>query len=331
MYSHAINAVDCNVQRCLVTGASGFIGNVLCQRLQTEKLFVRALVRYPSLGPWQESTAVDLNDDTQTHLTSAIVNNIDTIFHLAGIAHTGKSQGISAKQYWTVNVEATQKLLFLAAEAKVKRFIYFSSVNAIGLAADDYSLSKQAAEKLILEYGKKYGLHVCILQPSLVYGPHVKGNLQSMLRGIDQGWFPPLPETHNQRSMVSVQDTIDAAWMVANAPKANGKKYVLTDGQRYSTRQMYDAIRAAFGRPPKKWFWPSVCLRGIAKIADGIQILKKSHLPFNSERLEKLLGSAVYSSEAIQTELNWMPTMDFYRALPDMVSAYKKGKYVSLR
>lgn len=304
------------IKRCLVTGATGFIGQVLCRHLQANGIFVRALLRRPITGDWQDSVIADLSDQKQLFLNNTAVNKIDTVFHLAGIAH----QGATSHAYRTVNVDATKKLIMLAGEAGVKRFIYFSSVKAIH-PEDDYGRSKRVAEKIVLKLGKQYGMHVCIIQPALVYGPCVKGNIDSMLRGIKKGWFPPVPENHNQRSLVSVEDLVDAALTVAVNAKANEKVYSITDGKLYSTRQLYDAMRQAMGLSAKRWSIPMFVLRIMARIGDVMQFAMRRPLPFNTNILEKLVGSAAYDSELIQAELGWQPKLDFFKVLPEMVKS----------
>ena len=60
-----------------------------------------------------------------------------------------------------------------------------------------YGQTKREAELKLLEIGRQSSMRVSIVRPSLVYGVNVKGNLALMLRGVEQGWFPPLPETSN--------------------------------------------------------------------------------------------------------------------------------------
>jgi UDP-glucose 4-epimerase len=312
------------IKRCLVTGASGFIGRTLCKNLQAQDIFVRALFKHVASGPWDECFIMNLEEakveNTVSWNDTILGNNIDTVFHLAGIAHANT---ISRETYWAVNVEATKKLLTLAAKMNVRRFIYLSSIKAIQ-PLDDYGYSKQAAENVVLTLGEQYQMHVCILRPALVYGPGVKGNLFNMLRAIERGWFPPVPYTQNQRSLTAVDDLVNAILTVALNSKANGKIYTVTDGQLYSTRQLYDAMRAALDLSPRRWSFPISYLKIAAKIGDLIQKWSGQRFFLNSEALDKLLGSAVYSSELIQSELDWRPKMNFYKALPNMVKAYKK-------
>lgn len=310
------------IKNCLVTGGSGFIGQVLCQRLQSEGCMVRALLRRELKGPWQESVIIDLNNLQNNNPETLLpaLANIDTLFHTAGIAHAGRATPFSEQDYWQVNVLATEQLLKAACQAKVKRFIYFSSVKVLSNEKDHYTHSKRAAEKIVLEIGKSHNIQVTILRPVLVYGPFVKSNLNAMIRNIAKGFFPPLPETHNKRSLVFVDDLVAAALTVANSLNANGHCYVVTDGQYYSTKQLYDAIREALNLPKKTWGLPFIFLKMAATVADVAQILCRKKLPFSSEVLEKLYASSAYSSEAIQ-QLGWKPKMDFYRALPAMIDS----------
>jgi len=125
--------------------------------------------------------------------------------------------------YQKVNTNATVMLAKLAVSSGVKRFVFISSVKAGGISTQRvcasekdhggdpegiYGKTKREAELKLLKIGEESGMHVSIIRPSLVYGPNVKGNLQLILSG--KGWFPPLPETNNKRSMIHVDDLVRA-------------------------------------------------------------------------------------------------------------------------
>jgi len=322
---------------CLVTGANGYIGRGLCTVLKRKGCHVRALLRKPAHHLIHEAAVFDENHHDEVvyedlkHLTRKmdlpalqpfmhVMQNIDTVFHLAGIAHATQSHSIRKEQYWQINVEATEQLLYLAHQAGVKRFIYFSSVKAEGCPTDDYGSSKKAAEDSVLFLGKKYGIHVVILRPALVYGPvcgskiygtKMKGNLAMMMRGIQQGWFPVLPEIKNQRSLVSIEDLIDAAICAAQKPEINGKIYTITDGKCYSSRQLYDEMRKALGKAPAKFAVPFCLFQILANTGDILQFILRRDLPFNSDALEKLFGEAYYPCQDFENDLGWKPKHDF--------------------
>ena len=79
------------------------------------------------------------------------------------------------------------------------------------------------AEEELFSLTKSETMTVTVIRPALVYGPAVKGNLALMLKGIEAGWFPPIPETNNQRSMIHVDDLVDALLFVASHPDAMEK------------------------------------------------------------------------------------------------------------
>jgi UDP-glucose 4-epimerase len=298
------------MEKVLVTGASGFIGKVLCQRLQEEKKWVKALARKATEGPFDELILCDLYHLKQIPLPSHLMSGIETVFHLAGIAHARADKN----QYQTLNVEASTQLLELAQQSGVKRFVYFSSVKA-ETPKDEYGRSKAKAERIILDYGKKQDMHVTIIRPALVYGLGMKGNLWSMLKAVEMGYFPPIPEIHNKRSMVGVRDLVEAALLVAKHDEAKGKIYSVTDGISYSTRKLYDMMRENLGLTPASWslpLWPLLLLEKFGLTS----------LPF----FDKLLGSAYFSHEDIHRDLGFEPKENLIKTLPEIVDYYKTVK-----
>ena len=200
----------------LVTGSSGFVGQRLVSAINKG---VRVLSRKRQLD--LETVICDFEKDS---IPPNALDGIDTVFHLAGFAHNARDSTKIQNLYQKVNVDATIRLAKLAVKSNVKRFIFVSSVKAGGgstfraCASEKvhgdpegiYGKTKREAELQLLKIGKKSGMHVSIIRPSLVYGPNVKGNLKLMLSGIKKGWFPPLPETGNKRSMIHVDDLVRA-------------------------------------------------------------------------------------------------------------------------
>ena len=174
-----------------------------------------------------------------------------------------------------------------------------------GEPATPYGCAKRAAEEAVLEAGSKYGMHVVNLRLAMVYGRGGRGNLERMARGIRAGWFPPLPETGNRRSLVHVDDVVAAMRKVAQAPAANGRIYIIADPRAYSGRELYDTIRCALGKTSVRWRMPAALLRFGGKLGDGLEKLGDRTLPLNSEVTERLLGSACYSPARIERELGW--------------------------
>jgi len=132
-------------------------------------------------------------------------------------------------------------------------------------------------------------MHVSLIRPSLVYGPGVKGNLQLMLSGIKKGWFPPLPETGNRRSMIHVDDLVRAIFLVAEDDRANGEIFIATDGTPYSSREIYNGMCSALDKSISKWSIPKFLFDAVFLISPRIKY-----------KLNKLLGDECYSSVKLE-------------------------------
>ncbi|MGD0958904.1 MAG: NAD-dependent epimerase/dehydratase family protein [Methylomonas sp.] len=314
------------MHKVLITGANGFIGGRLCRRLRQQGCYVRTLTR-KACRSGNDNYCMDLAVDS---CPDGLCRDIDTVFHLAGKAHALTEKRQDEYEYRLINTEGTRKLLEAAQQAGVKRFIYFSSVKAVAdfpalcmdetlqTAADTpYGQSKFAAEQLVLQGG--YAPHPVVIRPCMVYGDTRKGNLPKMITAIRRGLFPPLPEFNNKRSMVHVDDVIEAALLAAGNPAAIGKIYIVSDQQNYSSRQIYDWIRAALGKPAQHWAIPFAVLHFLAAMGDKIGQFSGRRFWFDSDALRKLSASACYSSAKISNELGFKPQYTLQQTLPDII------------
>ena len=322
------------VKRCLVTGYTGFIGSHIVESLQKRGVSILGLTRQSDQGLLHPDVEVFHSDLTRPETLAGAANNIDTIIHVAGHAH---STGATSLIHQQTTVEGTRHLLADAVRHGVQRFIFISSIKAMpdpgtycldesanGMPHDEYGLSRWQAEELVLEAGHTTGMHVCILRPALVYGPGCKGNLFSMLRWIDRGLFPPIPDTGNRRSMVDVRDLVRAILLAAEKPSANRRTFIITDGEDYSTRRIYTAMRTAFGKPVPRWHVPAGLLRVLGKAGDSYEAILKRTAPFNSTLCSRLLDSACYHSLHAKSAFGFRPEYRLEDALPEMVEIYRQ-------
>jgi nucleoside-diphosphate-sugar epimerase len=259
------------------------------------------------------------------------------VFHLAGDAHAiDRVDDDNERLAWRATVEGTSALVDQSLRAGVSRFVYFSSVKAMGeggkVCLDEtavnspvtsYGKAKREAEKIVLDACQR-GLAATVLRLPMVYGPGCKGNLPRMIQAIARGLFPPLPEIGNKRSMVDVRDVVEAALLVADNPVATGKIYVVTDGQAYTTRQMYEWICAEVGRPVSRWTIPISLLRFAAHAGDMIGRLRGRRFFLDTAALDKLTSSAWYSSDKISRELNYRPAHTLMSSMHEIVAEVRK-------
>ena len=160
-----------------------------------------------------------------------------------------------------------------------------------------YGKSKLEAEQLVLSGG--YVSSPTVLRLVMVYGDSDKGNLPKMIKAISKNWFPPFPKVNNKRSMIHVEDVIQAAIKAAETDISTGEVYILSDGIDYSTRQIYESIRKTLGKTVPAWGIPVIGLSIIAMTGDVFKRITGRRIFFDSDNFQKLMGNSYYSSEKI--------------------------------
>jgi UDP-glucose 4-epimerase len=283
----------------LITGATGFVGKKLLFLLEElgEEIIIISRKKHPNYN----TIICDFNSENIPHNS---LDSVNTVFHLAGFAHDFRNPSSVENIYHRINVEFTIQLAQLAARSEVKHFIFVSSVKAGGglhfkkcLNESDvyepegvYGKSKRQAEIKLLEISNKSGMHISIVRPSLAYGPGVKGNLGKMQLAISRGFFPPLPETGNRRSMVHVDDLVRSLVFIASSDTSNGEIFIVTDGNDYSSRYIYEVMCKSLGKNIPSWYVPRFLFDFAAYLSPRIKY-----------KIDKLLGDECYSSKKIQS------------------------------
>jgi len=317
-------------KRVLVTGASGYIGRHLCQELTDRGCEVTALLRTPQAGPWRNAITVDLG---RGDIDPRALEGVEVIFHLAGKAHVRARTDEEIREYETIHVDGTRALLSAAFEAKVRHFVLMSSLSVMGesggeewdeshtcLPRTSYGTTKLEAERLVL---KEYVLPCpVVLRPALVYGPGSKGNLDTLVRAVRSKILPHISFPDNARSMVHVDDVVQACILAASTEAACGNTYIVTDGQAYSTNQILEWIHEALDVKPKFGI-PYGLVQLVACCGD---IFDKAGLPapLTRDRLSKMSGSALYSNAKICRDLGFVPKWGLRQGIREMVAQVER-------
>ncbi|MFK7977652.1 MAG: NAD-dependent epimerase/dehydratase family protein [Halioglobus sp.] len=294
--------------KCLVTGATGFIGSRLVPHLEQLGHEVVALSRLGGTLPTGQLThAVDLS---ASEISQHLLEGVDVVLHLAGIAH----QSASAEAYRRVNVDSTRELAKSAADSGVACFIFLSSVKAMGAAATDqrrdesdltdllseYGASKRAAEDALFEQTRKSSMSCVVLRPALVYGPQPKGNLSHLARAVELRI--PCPPDYGRRSMVSLLALLELfALLVSSPPSADFKRWIVCDDVGYSTAELYQALVKIRGQSDSSSWLPLLGWRAACTFMDLISGDRAEPI------FEKVFGTELYANDAIKAETGWQP------------------------
>jgi nucleoside-diphosphate-sugar epimerase len=245
------------MSRVLVTGASGFIGSAVVAALARDGYAVRAAVRRPHLSFPDGVEVVQHPNLAEAFDWQPLLQGVDQVVHLAGIAHTGR--GVDRASYDRVNRQATAQLATAAAQAGVKHLVFVSSIRAqCGPAADHalterddpapadaYGASKLAAEEAV----RSSGVPFTILRPALLYGPGVKGNFALFARAAATRLPLPVRDFSNRRSLLGIDNFISALAFVLATPATIGETYVVADpGIPPRLSDVFVTLRQARGR-----------------------------------------------------------------------------------
>lgn len=312
--------------KCLVSGATGFIGRSLCRRLVLEGHTVTALSK--SGRPLPDGTPTLALDLAQSLPSAEQLQGVDVVFHLAGIAH----QHAPDSAYVALNERATVGLAGRCQQAGVGRFVFLSSVKAMGPARqgepraesdclppdEPYGRSKWRAECQLREAFESGPMNVVIVRPALVYGPRPKGNLALLARGMRAGL--PRPPAGGGRSMIALDDLVAALLLVASLPLEGVHTWIAADPRPYSTRFLYDQLRAAAGRGAGLAWLPAPGWRLAAAVLDLCTGRR------GESTYHKLFGTELYSATALMQATGWRPAVRFELLAPELLRAGSGGE-----
>jgi nucleoside-diphosphate-sugar epimerase len=313
--------------RILVTGASGFVGRVLCPALAEQGLQVRRALRSTVANehhaPGIENSVIG-NIGPDTDWTQPL-SGVSVVVHLSARTHVmHESAADPLAEYRRENVAATTALAQAAVHAGVRRLVFVSSIKVNGECTfaqpyteadvarpeDAYGITKWEAEQSLAAIARDSGLEIVILRPPLVYGPSVKGNFLRLMRWVEKGLPLPLASIDNRRSLIYVGNLADAIIACIKAPAASGKTYLLSDGQDVSTAGLVRSIAAAMHVSPRLFRCPIPLLK-----------LGTSALGKRAE-FQRLTGSLQIDSSKIQRDLGWAPRYTLTQGLSDTVQWY---------
>ncbi|NOT20918.1 MAG: SDR family oxidoreductase [Sideroxydans sp.] len=311
----------------LISGANGFVGQTLWEVLHERGYAVCATVRVAKNNI--QIPVGEINGDTDWALA---LRDVDTVIHLAARVHVMQDKSVNPlAEFRRVNVQGTENLARQAFAAGVKRLVYISSIKVNGEETaegkiyqesdipslqDPYGVSKWEAEQALHQVAQETGLEVVIVRPPLVYGAGVKGNFIQMLKVLSKRLPLPFASIENQRSLVYVENLVDALITCATHPTAAGQTYLVSDGEDVSTPELLRQLGAAMGRPAMLLPFPPKLLMWLAAAVG------------KSDQVQRITGSLQIDSAKIRRELNWTPPYTLQQGLQATADWYRKANEI---
>ena len=304
-----------------MTGATGFVGKALLQRLLADDESRRLVVAVRRGGQrWPEQVLPIVTGDLNPSADwSGALKGVAVLFHSAARVHVMKdTEADPLTAFRAVNIYGTLNLARQAATAGVKRFVFISSVKVNGESTqlgrafteadapnpqDAYGQSKYEAEQGLRQISADTNMEVVIIRSPLVYGPGVKANFAALMSAVQRGWPLPLGMVHNQRSFVALDNLVDFIVTCMTHPQAANQTFLVSDGQDLSTNALVRGMAQAAGVPVRLLPVPVWALRA------GASLLGKGDM------VQRLCGNLQVNILKARSLLGWAPPVHVEEAL----------------
>ncbi len=246
----------------LVTGATGFLGGALTQRLALEGASVRALARHPERRDFLrqlDSVEVVKGDVTQPEHLAEVTIGCDIVFHLAA-----SMSGSIEKQY-RVNVEGTRNVARAASQANVGRLVHVSTIAVYAYRVsgdvtedtphnpgdDPYNITKAEAETVLQDVANKHGLPYIIIRPGMIYGPRSNMWTKTLFKLAKRRPTPFVGSGHGSAFPIYIDDVVDMMLVLATNPAAVGEAFHCTPDPSPRWREFLSAYSRLSGH--QRW------------------------------------------------------------------------------
>ncbi|MFZ0089863.1 MAG: aminotransferase class III-fold pyridoxal phosphate-dependent enzyme [Solirubrobacteraceae bacterium] len=318
---------------CLVTGATGFIGGHLAQRLVQEGHQVRCLARSTSDTSLLETLDVEIADGdlTSPRSLARAAAGCGYVLHCGALV----SDWATTDEITRVNVAGTTNVLRASVDASVRRFVHFSTTDIYGYPggvaigeshrasrfANWYAETKRAAEAEVCRARRGHGLDAVILRPSTVYGPRCTEVVGDISRAIRNGNMLLVDHGRAIAGLCYVDNLIDAAIVALGHHAASGEAFNVSDGLDVTWKQFTDGLAAGLGCPEVRWSLPYWMAHGIGfSLEHGYRLLRRTtrlHTPpLLSRQAVHVLGrNQDFSNRKARELLGWEPRVGYAAGL----------------
>lgn len=316
--------VNWNNKRVLVTGAGGFIGSHLTERLVMEGAQVRAMVHYNSFGRWGwldrssllKEIDVVAGDLTDRDSVRQAVRNREILFHLGALITIPYSYH-APLSYIHTNIEGTLNVLQTSRDEGVERIVHTSTSEVYGTAQyvpidekhplkgqSPYAASKIGADKMAEAFYLSFNTPVTTVRPFNTFGPRqsMRAIIPTIIVQCLIGDTIYLGNLHPTRDLNFVSNTVDGFLLAASESTALGQTINLGSGREISVGDLANLIIKMIGKPIK------------------IEIKDERLRPQGSE-VERLLSENTLAQEL----LGWKPKVDLEEGLSRTIDWIKEN------
>lgn len=326
-------------KKVLITGASGFVGYHLIVEALNAGLEVFAAVRRSSDVSHLKAynvTYTNLQYDSVNELKANIVaNQYDYIIHASG---TTKAK--NKAEYNLINAEYSKNLAQAASETGIEKFIFVSSLAALGPSLDvNIPLEDDSLPNPVTSYGEskllaeKYldgieNLPLLTFRPTAVYGPREK-DIFILFKSINMGLEPYIGKFPQQFSFIYVKDLVSILISSLGSSLVN-KTYNISDGGIYDRYALADFSKKALNKKTFKFHLPVAGVGAIASLMEKLYATSSKTPALNKEKMSELTAiNWACNISHLSDELAFRPQFNLEKGITETMLWYKNNKWLS--
>ena len=328
--------------KILITGATGFIGARLAERMSSLGHEVTAfgaehtpLERARRAALEARQLRVVIGSIQDPFLLKDVTKGADIVFHLAAAQHESNA---ADEYFYTINVDGTRKLLEACASAGIRRFVHGSTIGVYGSAGTTalheesptkpdniYARTKLEAEHVVQSFARQ--LPSTIIRISETYGPG-DGRLLKLFKVVDKGIFPMIGGGSNEHQPVHVDDLVDGLLLAGTRDEAVGQTLILAGGEILPTFRLVELVADALGKPLRSLIVPlSPMLLAAVMVEKSFRSIGKSP-PLNRRRLDFFVKRLFFSQQKARCLLGYDPKRRFREGAMETAAWYRERGYL---
>lgn len=323
----------------LVTGATGFTGGHLCEKLASKGHSVRALVRDPSRCPDLCRGGVEIVTGDLRDLESLkrAAKGIEVVYHIAALF---RPENVSRQEMWETNVQGTRNMLDAALQAGVQRFVHCSTVGVHGdikrppaneetpyAPGDHYQESKTAGEQVVLEYMAAGRLPIVVFRPGGIYGPRDLRFLK-LLKAINTRRFVMLGSGEVIYQMIYIDDLVDGILLCGTKDQAQGNVYILTGEEPTTLNRLVRVITEVLGVPAPRLRFPVIPVYLVGLLCELLCKPFGINPPLYRRRVDFFRKTRCFDIAKAKRELGFAPKMDLKTGIRLTADWYRQHGYL---
>jgi len=325
--------------RAFVTGATGFLGSRVVQRLKARGDEVVALAR--------EGAAADALEASGVEVVRGDLDNIEPVLARAAecdvVYHVGARVATSGawEEFFRVNVEATQRLIDASLAGRTRRFVHVSSLGIFDIDRDGmdigdegdydrrpmlrghYTRSKLDADRLACT-AVRTGQNVVVVRPGVLYGPKPPG--QNVFLGRVKKFLQPdllavVSSPGYRVPLTYVENAADAVVLAGTVEGVERGIFNVIDDPDLTQKRYFQTLSEVRPRPLRVVYLPVSLIAPLVQAVDFVHKLVKRRPWTVAYQLLRSERSARYSTDQARTRLGWTPAVDLRTSLQESIQA----------